>query len=430
MHARTDGLCRQQDANPHAQSASASRALHLLDPVYYRYQAYADLEAQRAQSQALAQSEEDPDMRALAEDEAAELTSRLSEEQDKLRGHLLRAYDVLFKAGVGLIKARSSSDMIKADVGAALTGTREVGPGVEPEGVIVECRPGVGGGEAGLFCCQVARMLQKFADNAGWTVDVMSAVPMEVSTTTQTNADAMKEVVMQFTDPLAGQDGRVNIYERMRWEGGVHRVQRVPITQSTGKLQTSTMAAVVLPIMPEPTEKSDEFYIDPKEVKTETMRASGAGGQHVNKTESAIRLTHEPTGTVVRIEDSRSQHQNRAKAWLVLRARLAERARQAESADNVAMRIEQVQTMDRWDRIRTYNFPQSRVTDHRAGMSVSNIGSFMAGDFDGDWENPRGNLAMFMEECRRLDHEQKLAQIQSLYKQVLHTVYRPPESTT
>lgn len=215
----------------------------------------------------------------------------------------------------------------------------------------------------------------------------------------------------------------------MRWEGGVHRVQRVPITQSTGRLQTSTMATVVLPVLPESESGSDskhsddDFYIDPKQVKVETMRSRGAGGQHVNKTESAIKLTHEPTNTVVSMQDSRSQHQNRAKAWIVLRARLAERARQAEQADNVAARIEQIQTMDRWDRIRTYNFPQSRVTDHRAGMSINNIGGFMDGDFDGDWDEPRGTLAMFMEECRRLDHEQKLEQIRSLYKQARQVVY-------
>lgn len=329
-----------------------------------------------------------------------------------------------------MIKARSDADAIKADTGT-LTGTREVGPNVEPEGVIVECRPGVGGGEAGLFTCQVARMLQKFANNAGWTVDVMSETPMEVSTTSQVGAEAMKEVLMRFTDPLAGTEGRVNIYERMRWEGGVHRVQRVPITQSTGRLQTSTMATVVLPVLPESesdNKNSDEFYIDPKEVKVETMRSRGAGGQHVNKTESAIKLTHEPTNTVVSMQDSRSQHQNRAKAWIILRARLAERARQAEQADNIAARIEQIQTMDRWDRIRTYNFPQSRVTDHRAGMSINNIGAFMDGDFDGDWEEPRGNLAMFMEECRRLDHEQKLEQIRSLYRQARQIVYESDHS--
>lgn len=401
----------------------------MIDPIYYRFQTYLELEQQKRQSKEMAVQEQDPDMRSLAEDEVADIQAQMDTLRETLRTHLISLYDRLYKAGTQLIKARSNSDAIRADTGTNLTGTREVGPGIEPEGVIIECRPGVGGGEAGLFTYQVARMLQKFASNAGWDVDVMAESPMDVSTTTQQNALAMKEVLMRITDPLTGAEGRVNIYERMRWEGGVHRVQRVPITQSTGKLQTSTMAAVVLPVLPETAadNKNDEFYIDPKEVKVETMRAGGAGGQHVNKTESAIRLTHEPTGTVVSMQDSRSQHQNRAKAWLVLRARLQERARQAEMADNSAARIEQIQTMDRWDRIRTYNFPQSRVTDHRAGMSVNNISAFMEGDFDGDWDNPRGGLAMFMEECRRLDHEEKLTQLQSLYKQALQAVYRAEE---
>lgn len=149
-------------------------------------------------------------MRALAEEELISVQEQLEQERQSLRTHLIHVYDRLYKVGTQLIKARSDADAIKADTGT-LTGTREVGPGVEPEGVIVECRPGVGGGEAGLFTCQVARMLQKFASNAGWIVDVMSETPMEVSTTSQVGAEAMKEVLMRFTDPLAGTEGRVNI---------------------------------------------------------------------------------------------------------------------------------------------------------------------------------------------------------------------------
>ncbi len=260
-------------------------------------------------------------------------------------------------------------------------------------------------------------MYQRFAENVGWEVEELSMTTMDVSTSA--NAEAFKEAILQITDPSNGTSGNGNVYDRFKWEAGVHRVQRIPTTQSLGKLQSSTIAIVVLPVAGEGEDSSalerKDDLVDPKDVKVEVMRSRGAGGQHVNKTESAIRLTHEPTGISVSMQDSRSQHQNRAKAWQILRARLLDVRLREEAAANRAMRKDQVAGMDRSDRVRTYNFPQDRVTDHRLGLSLNGIDSIMEGDFDGEWVD---GLARLMAELNEKDQENKIFELGSLWSEV------------
>lgn len=197
--------------------------------------------------------------------------------------------------------------------------------------------------------------------------------------------ERLTEAVMEIENPGS--------YDTMRTESGVHRVQRVPATEGKGRTHTSAVSVMILPSFPSNDEgdnalnfddPNSDYYIDPQEVNYERMRASGAGGQHVNKTESAVRLTHIPTGTVVAMQESRSQHDNRRKAWQVLRARIAESRRQAREEEMVKMRrgvLGGVSRMGRGDKIRTYNWGQSRCTDHRSGVTVHNIGDIMEGGY-------------------------------------------------
>lgn len=255
---------------------------------------------------------------------------------------------------------------------------------IQSKGAIMELRQGVGGQESCLFLGEMLRMYMKFCETraqkaeeeqdpsmlgAGWSTELLSVTPVDVSTASG-SGDAYREAILQIHGP--------NAFEALRFEAGVHRVQRIPATQNLGKIQTSTMAIIVLPMYDDSDANKD--IVDPKDVRVETMRARGAGGQHVNRTESAVRLTHEPSGITVSMQDSRSQHQNRVKAWDVLRARLLDQHLQKEARENRALRRSQVASAERSERVRTYNFPQDRVTDHRIGVSVSNITGFMDGD--------------------------------------------------
>lgn len=213
----------------------------------------------------------------------------------------------------------------------------------------------------------------------------------------------MREAILQVEGPGA--------FHALRFEGGVHRVQRVPTTQNLGKLQTSTIAILVLPMQGNNTDQADDI-VDPKDVKIETMRARGAGGQHVNRTESAVRLTHLPTKITVSMQDSRSQHANRTKAWGVLRARLMDLKLREDAAQNRAMRRSQVASADRSERVRTYNFPQDRVTDHRVNISLSGISSIMDGDDDGG-----AGLTYLIRELIEADEEQRLLGMLETYKE-------------
>ncbi len=227
--------------------------------------------------------------------------------------------------------------------------------------VIVEIRGGAGGEEAALFAYTLYRMYNMYAEKRGWKTEIVSL--------NETELGGFKEV--SFT--IDG-DGA---YSRLKFESGVHRVQRVPETETQGRIHTSTATVAVLPEADEV-----ELEIDPKDLKIDTFRSSGAGGQHINKTSSAIRVTHLPTGTVVECQDERSQYKNKDKALRVLRARLLDAKVAAQNAEIAANRKSQVGTGDRSERIRTYNYPQLRVTDHRIGLTIYRLFDVLNGDLD------------------------------------------------
>jgi peptide chain release factor 1 len=224
---------------------------------------------------------------------------------------------------------------------------------------ILEVRAGVGGEEAGLFAGEMLRMYQAYAGARGWRW-----TPMFIQ---EEGSEGVREAVVAV--------GGGGVYGRLKYESGVHRVQRVPSTQSTGKLQTSTMTVAVLPEAEEV-----DFDIKPGDLRIDTYRAQGAGGQHVNTTDSAVRITHLPTGTVVAIQDERSQVQNRVKALRVLRARLYEAERERIALERSKDRKAQIGTSSRSDRKRTYNYTQNRITDHRVALSKHDVPTFMAGE--------------------------------------------------
>ena len=227
--------------------------------------------------------------------------------------------------------------------------------------VIVEIRAGAGGEEAALFVSSLFRMYSMYAEKRGFKTELINA--------NETELGGYREVSFMVNGSGA--------YSRLKFESGVHRVQRVPDTESQGRIHTSTVTVAVLPEAEEV-----ELEIDPKDLKIDTFRSSGAGGQHINKTSSAIRITHLPTGMVVECQDERSQFKNRDKAMKVLKSRLLSEKREAQSSAIAAERKAQVGTGDRNERIRTYNFPQSRVTDHRIGLTLYKIDSIINGELD------------------------------------------------
>lgn len=227
--------------------------------------------------------------------------------------------------------------------------------------VIVEIRGGAGGEESALFAHSLWRMYTMYAEKRGWTTEIISQ--------SMTELGGCKEIIFQVSG-----DGA---YSRLKFESGVHRVQRVPETESQGRVHTSTVTVAVLPEAEEV-----DFEINPADLKIDTFRSSGAGGQHINKTESAIRITHLPTGVVVECQDERSQHKNRDKAMRVLRTRLFEAEQAKQHAAIAAERRSQVGTGDRSERIRTYNFPENRVSDHRIKLTLYKLSDFMDGAMD------------------------------------------------
>ena len=226
--------------------------------------------------------------------------------------------------------------------------------------VFLEIRAGTGGDESALFAGDLLRMYTRYAETMGWRVELMSASDSEVG--------GYKEVIARIEG-----DG---VYGRLKFESGGHRVQRVPATEAQGRIHTS---ACTVAVMPEADELSD-IVINPSDLRIDTFRASGAGGQHVNKTDSAVRITHLPTGLVVECQDDRSQHRNRDKAMQVLAARLKDKQQQEAHAKEAAHRKSLVGSGDRSERIRTYNFPQGRVTDHRINLTLYKLGAVMEGD--------------------------------------------------
>lgn len=231
----------------------------------------------------------------------------------------------------------------------------------DEKGVIVEIRAGAGGDEAGLFAADLYRMYLRYAESKGWKSDVINS--------NDSGVGGFKEII--FT--IEGKD----VFSKLKYESGVHRVQRVPATESSGRIHTSTTTVAVLP------EAEDiELEIDPNELKFDVFRSSGPGGQSVNTTDSAVRITHIPSGLVVSCQDEKSQHKNKAKALRVLRARLKERIEQEHQAEIDEARKTQVGTGDRSEKIRTYNFPQGRVSDHRINLTVHKIEKILDGDID------------------------------------------------
>jgi peptide chain release factor 1 len=237
----------------------------------------------------------------------------------------------------------------------------------DERGIILEVRAGTGGDEAAIFAGDLFRMYSRYADLQGWKVEVLSA--------SEGTAGGYREVI-------AGVEGR-GVYARLKFESGVHRVQRVPDTETQGRIHTSAATVAVLP-------EAEEVDVEIRDadLRIDVYRAQGAGGQHVNKTESAVRITHMPSGIVVAVQDERSQHKNKARAFAMLRAKLFDQQRTALDASRAADRKGQVGSGDRSERIRTYNFPQGRVTDHRIGLTLYNLPEIMEGPGLGDVIGP------------------------------------------
>jgi peptide chain release factor 1 len=297
----------------------ASRDYSELEPVAQAAREVRELRAEIAELSALT---EDPEMKALADEELADLRQRLPEAEHRLAIAML---------------PRDSADERPA---------------------MLEIRAGTGGDEAALFAADLFRMYEGYAAERGWKVETVSLNANEIG--------GFKEIVANITGK--------GVFAKMKFESGVHRVQRVPVTESGGRIHTS---AATVAVLPEPSEV--EVHIEDKDLRIDIYRASGAGGQHVNKTDSAVRMTHIPTGIVVAMQDERSQHRNRDKAMQVLRARIYEKKREEAHGAEAAARKAMVGSGDRSERIRTYNFPQGRVTDHRIGLTLHKLPEVLAG---------------------------------------------------
>ncbi len=304
-----------------ADLAALSREYAELKPLVELIDRYRDLMREQDETRRLAA---DPEMKALAEEELERLRAELPAAERAIRLALL---------------PKDAADERSA---------------------ILEIRAGTGGEEAALFAADLARMYQRLAEAHGWRWEVVEAAPTELG--------GYRELVAEVSGK--------GVFAALKFESGVHRVQRVPATESSGRIHTSAATVAVLP-------EAEEVDIDipAHDLRIDTMRASGAGGQHVNTTDSAVRITHLPTGIVV-TSSEKSQHQNRARAMQVLRARLYDLERQKRDAERAAERKGQVGSGDRSERIRTYNFPQGRLTDHRIGLTLYKLDQVMQGDFD------------------------------------------------
>ena len=265
--------------------------------------------------------------------------------------------DIRELALADLAQQRSAFDACEAEL-RQLLAPRDPRDGRD---VVLEIRAGAGGDEAALFASDLFRMYTRYAEGRGWRVELISA--------SETDAGGFKEVVAG----IAGKDA----FGHLKYESGVHRVQRVPETEAQGRVHTSTATVAVLP----EAEEAD-IQIETKDLRIDVMRASGAGGQHVNRTESAVRITHLPTGLVVVCQDEKSQHKNKARAMTVLRSRLYDRKQQQLDAERSAERRGQIGSGERSEKIRTYNFPQNRVTDHRIGLTLHRLDRVIDGELD------------------------------------------------
>ena len=301
-----------------------SREHKELSEIWETYNEYKKAEKDLREAKKMMRSS-DPELRILAEEEAERLRQRIEDLEAQLRLHLV---------------PKDPNDS---------------------KNVILEIRAGTGGEEAALFAGDLMRMYQKYAEEKGWKVSVLSS--------NRTGLGGIKEAVL-----LIEGDGA---YSRLKYESGVHRVQRIPVTESGGRIHTSTATVAVLPEAGE-----EEVEINPQEIKIETFRASGAGGQYVNTTETAVRITHIPTGIVVSCQDERSQFQNKQKALKILRAKLKDHYERKKREEIARERKEQVGTGERSEKIRTYNFPQNRVTDHRINLTLYKLPDILDGKLD------------------------------------------------
>jgi peptide chain release factor 1 len=281
------------------------------------------ISAQLEDAKALAQGEKDPEMREMAREESRDLEIRLKDAEDRLK-FLLIPRDPL-----------------------------------DEKNIIMEIRAGTGGEEAGLFAADLYRMYSRFAETRGWKFEIMGS--------NETELGGFKEIIFSISGS--------NVYENLRYESGVHRVQRVPATEASGRIHTSAVTVAVLP-------EADETEIDirPEDLRIDVMRAGGPGGQCVNTTDSAVRITHIPTGLTVHCQDEKSQLKNKAKAMRILRARIYEQEEARAASARSEARKNQVGSGDRSERIRTYNFPQNRLTDHRINLTLYKLDLIMQGD--------------------------------------------------
>jgi peptide chain release factor 1 len=310
-----DHLSYQKVAKAHAELAE----------VVEKYQEYQRLKSAIEETKKILHESNDPEMRELAEAELKDLSRKLGREMEGIQ-ILLLPCDPL-----------------------------------DQKDIILEIRAGTGGDEAALFAADLLRMYTRYAESKGWKVEMLSS--------SITGVGGVKEAVLSV-------EGK-GVYSRLKFESGVHRVQRVPITEASGRIHTSAVTVAVLPEAEEV-----EVEIDPKDLRIDVFRSTGPGGQSVNTTDSAVRITHLPTAMVVTCQDEKSQHKNKAKAIKVLRARLLDKLRKEQTAEISAARREQVGTGDRSERIRTYNFPQGRVTDHRIGLTLHSLNAILEGELD------------------------------------------------
>ena len=311
--------------NDQKQYASLSKEYSNLKPIVEKFEEYIQCESNISSAEEVL-NESDVDLAELAKEEIKENNERISEIEIELKNLL--------------IPVDENDD----------------------KNVFVEVRAGTGGDEAALFVGDLYRMYLRLAERNRWKSDLISSRESEQG--------GFKEVVIK----ISGED----VYKKLKFESGIHRVQRVPSTESQGRIHTSACSVAVLAEI----EDVEEVEIDKSEIRTDTFRASGAGGQHVNKTDSAVRLTHIPTGIVVECQDDRSQHKNKAKALTLLGAKLKAMAEQELTQEQAEKRKNMVGSGDRSEKIRTYNFPQSRITDHRIEFSVHNLDGFLDGEME------------------------------------------------
>jgi peptide chain release factor 1 len=307
------------------QFTALSKEYAEIEPVIACFRKYESLSAELEDAQSLAR-DDDPEMRELAEEDVSRLTGEVTETEAELQLLLL---------------PRDPNDAAN---------------------VFLEIRAGTGGDEAAIFSGDLFRMYSKYAERKRWQLEVLNARPGEHG--------GYKEIISR----ISGQD----VYSQLKFESGAHRVQRVPETETQGRIHTSACTVAVMPEVDE----IEAVDIDKKDIREDTFRASGAGGQHVNKTDSAIRLTHLPSGIVVECQDERSQHKNRARALSLLKAKLLDVAQAEQQAEQAETRKSLVGSGDRSERIRTYNFPQSRVTDHRINLTLYKLDEVIEGDLD------------------------------------------------